>query len=246
MINQPGVHDQLAEALACPDLGVGLHLVFTSGQPLLPRETVCSLVDERGKFLDQHTMWAQLEAISPDQLCAELHAQIERFVALAGHLPDHIDCHHFVHLYPLFFQIYADLAAELHLPLRVPFPPETSFREAVGVLSFLEGFPRDLVRGMIVTDSALLQARHLAYPTCFVSSFFGWDALKLDCLLSLLVGLPEGVSELMCHPGHADPPLASSGYRRERLAELQLLTHPAVQERVAELGIELVTFGVLS
>jgi predicted glycoside hydrolase/deacetylase ChbG (UPF0249 family) len=245
MINQPGAETALIEALACPGLGVGLHLVFTAGQPLLPRQTVPSLVDDQGRLLDQHTMWAQLEAISLDHLRAELHAQLEQFIALAGHLPDHLDCHHFVHLYPPFFQIYADLAAEFRLPLRVPFPPETSFCEAVSALPFLEGFPRDLVRGMIVTNSALLQARHLAYPACFISSFFGWKALRLDSLLSLLATLPEGVSELMCHPGHDDPPLAGSSYRREREAELQLLTHPAVQEQVAELGIELVTFGVL-
>jgi hypothetical protein len=244
MINQPGVETQLAEALACPGLGVGLHLVFTAGRPLLPQEAAPSLVDSEGRFLRQHTLWAQAETVSLDHLCAELHAQMQRFLALTGHLPDHLDCHHFVHLYPPFFQVYADLAAEYCLPLRVPFPPETGFREAAGSLPFLEGFPRDLVRGMIVTGSALLEARHLAHPNCFISSFFGWAALRLDYLLSLLATVPEGISELMCHPGHNDPPLAGSSYRREREAELRLLTHPAIRQRVTELGIELVTFDV--
>ena len=245
MINQPGIGTQLVEALACRGLGVGLHLVFTAGRPLLPQEAVPSLVDASGRFLDQHTLWVQAETVAMDHLRAELHAQIQRFVALAGHLPDHLDCHHFVHLYPPFFQIYADLAAEYRLPLRVPFPPETSFREAAGSLPFLEGFPRDLVRGMVVTNSALLRARHLAHPGCFISSFFGWEALRLDYLLNVLDTLPEGISELMCHPGHADPPLAGSGYRREREAELHLLTHPAVRQRVADSRIELVAFDAL-
>jgi hypothetical protein len=246
MINQPGTEAQLADALARSGLGVGLHLVFTSGQPLLPRDTVRSLVDNAGQFLDHHTMWARAESISLDQLRAELHAQLQRFVDLAGHLPDHLDCHHFVHLYPPFFQIYADVAAEFRLPLRVPFPPETAFAEAASSLPFLEGFPRDLVRSMIVTNSALLRARHLAHPVRFISDFFGWEALRLDVLLSLLGALPVGISELMCHPGYDDPSLTGSSYRRQREAELHLLTHPAVREQVAHLGIELVTFGALA
>jgi len=245
MVNQPGVEEQVAEALACPRLGVGLHLAFTAWRPVLPPEAVPGLVDEHGLFLEQHDVWARAERIPLDQLQAELAAQLDRFVSLAGRLPDHLDCHHFVHLYPPFFQVYADLAAQFHLPLRVPLPPETDFRKAVGTLSFLEGFPRDLVRGMIVTDSALLQARHLVYPDHFVGTFFGRRALRLDKLLRLLESLPEGISELMCHPGYNDPALASSTYRRERELELGLLTHPAVRERLVELGIQLVAFGAL-
>jgi predicted glycoside hydrolase/deacetylase ChbG (UPF0249 family) len=196
-------------------------------------------------FLDQHTLWARAEEIPLDQLQAELAAQVERFAALAGGPPDHLDCHHFVHLYPPFFQVYADLAARFHLPLRVPFPPEADFRQALKTLPFLEGFPRDLVRGMITTNSALIRSRRLAHPDHFVSTFFGQQALTLDNLLALLETLPEVISELMCHPGYDDAALAPSTYRAERETELALLTHPAVRERVRDLGIELVTFGLL-
>jgi predicted glycoside hydrolase/deacetylase ChbG (UPF0249 family) len=50
----------------------------------------------------------------------------------------------------------------------------------------------------------------------------------------------------MCHPGYVDPELATSTYRQERETELAVLTHPDVEERVADLGIELVTFGILT
>ena len=33
MINQPKVEAQLAEALTCPELGIGLHLVFSAWLP---------------------------------------------------------------------------------------------------------------------------------------------------------------------------------------------------------------------
>jgi predicted glycoside hydrolase/deacetylase ChbG (UPF0249 family) len=244
MINQPSAKGQLDEALSCAGLGVGLHLVFSAWRPVLPPETIPSLVDLDGFFLSQHDLWARAEEVSPAHLRAELTAQTERFSAWAGRLPDHLDCHHFVHLYPPFFQVYADLAAELQLPLRVPFPPEVDFQKAAATLPYLEDFPLDLVRGMIVTNSALIESRHLAHPDHFISTFYGIEALTLDHLLRLLHTLPSGVTELMCHPGYVDPALAESTYRQERETELDLLTHPAAYASAAELGIDLVTFGV--
>jgi predicted glycoside hydrolase/deacetylase ChbG (UPF0249 family) len=245
MVNQPGARAQLEEALACPGLGIGLHLVFSAWKPVLPPDTIPGLVDENGHFFDQHTLWARAEDVSVKSLRAELTAQVGRFAAWAGHLPDHLDCHHFVHLYPPFFQVYADLAAQFHLPLRVPFPPETDFRRAVQTLPFLEDFPRDLVRGMIATNSALVRARRLAHPDHFIATFFGREALTLPFLFHLLDTLPQGTSELMCHPGYDDPALSSSSYRTERPVELDLLTQPALQKHVAASGIELITFGAL-
>jgi len=245
MINQPGIREQLAWALEQPGLGLGLHLVFSAWQPVLSPEEVPNLVDGQGAFLDQHTLWAQAAEIPPIELRAEFDAQVQRFATLAGRLPDHLDCHHFVHLYPPFFQAYADLAARLALPLRIPFPLETEFEQALSTLAFLEGFPHDLVQGMIVTDSALVQARHLVHPDRFVGTFFGGETLTLDYLLSLLDALPPGTTELMCHPGYVDEGLASSSYRAEREIELALLTHPAVRQRLDKRDIELTTFGAL-
>jgi predicted glycoside hydrolase/deacetylase ChbG (UPF0249 family) len=242
MINQPGIEDQLIEALACPALGIGLHCVFSAWRPVLSPKAIPSLVDEGGYFLDQHTLWARAEEISPDHLWTELSAQYERFRTIAGQPPDHLDCHHFVHLYPPFFQVYANLAAQCRLPLRVPFPAEADFQRALGSLPFLEGFPHDLVRDMIATNSALLEARRLGHPDHFIGTFFGREALTLAKLLRLIDTLPEGVSELMCHPGYDDPFLAGSTYRQEREVELALLTHPAVGQRIQELDIKLVTY----
>jgi predicted glycoside hydrolase/deacetylase ChbG (UPF0249 family) len=244
MINQPSVRTEFDEALACPDLGVGLHLVFSAWRPILPPAQIPSLVDGDGFFLGQHDLWAQAEVISTRQLRAEFTAQVELFAEWAGSLPDHLDCHQFAHLYPPFFQAYADMAEKYRLPLRVPFPPETDFQRAVSTLPYLEEFPADHVRGMIATNSALLATRNLRYPDHFIGTFFGMEALTLENLTHLLQNLPEGVSELMCHPGYDGPGLAQSTYRRERPVELELLTHPAVLECVAQAGIELVTFGV--
>jgi predicted glycoside hydrolase/deacetylase ChbG (UPF0249 family) len=247
MINLPGVEGQMTEALRCPGLGVGLHLVHTHWRPVLPPELIPDLVDDDGLMLGQHDLWARCQEVSVDQLEAEWTAQVERFVALAGRAPDHLDCHQFAHVYPPFFQVYADLAVRYQLPLRVPFPPETDFSKVIPALApFLEGFPGDIVRGMIVTNSALLNSRGLDHPDLFICTFFGRERVTLDYLLHVLETLPDGTSELMCHPGYNDGPVATSAYTSEREIELAILTDPAIQEQVEAAGIELATFNALT
>ena len=68
--------------------------------------------------------------------------------------------------------------------------------------------------------------------------FYGEPAVGVDRLLEILETLPDGDSELGCHPGYADG--LSSRYTVERELELQTLTDPRVRSRLEELGIELI------
>jgi predicted glycoside hydrolase/deacetylase ChbG (UPF0249 family) len=64
--------------------------------------------------------------------------------------------------------------------------------------------------------------------------------------LALLGHLPDGVSELYCHPATertSSLAAAMPGYRNAD--ELAALTSPQVRRRVAELGIALIGFGDL-
>jgi chitin disaccharide deacetylase len=72
----------------------------------------------------------------------------------------------------------------------------------------------------------------------------GWpvpDAIAVDFLIGLLEGLPEGVTELGCHPGEPDE--LQSTYYTERATEVATLTDPRVRAAVDELGIRLTTFA---
>ena len=51
MMNMPGVEEDLEASLRqCPDMGIGIHLVLTTGEPLAAKEKVLSLIDETGSF----------------------------------------------------------------------------------------------------------------------------------------------------------------------------------------------------
>jgi predicted glycoside hydrolase/deacetylase ChbG (UPF0249 family) len=244
MMNMPNVEDALKLADDCPDLGMGVHLVFTAWRPLLPPAEVPSLVDEAGDFHSQEAILSNLNRIDTDELKTELRTQIESLRA-SGREPDHLDFHHFIHVYPPFFTVYVELAEEYGLPVRLPFPPEEEWDKAAASVSMAQGLPPDLLREIVRQDIGLIQAKGVSHPDHFVQSFSG-ETTTLESLLAILEGLSGGISEMMTHPGFADEVLlARSTYAKERERELELLCIPRIKERIGELGIELVNFNTL-
>ena len=69
------------------------------------------------------------------------------------------------------------------------------------------------------------------------------DHIGVEHLVNLIGSLPEGVTELGCHPG-LDPDL-DSVYRLERLREVETLTDPRILGALAAPGIELTDFREL-
>jgi predicted glycoside hydrolase/deacetylase ChbG (UPF0249 family) len=68
-----------------------------------------------------------------------------------------------------------------------------------------------------------------------------WQALTIDALLALIDELPDGTTELGCHPGFIDD--LDSTYRIEREMETRVLCEPAVRNRLDELGVRLIAHG---
>ena len=69
--------------------------------------------------------------------------------------------------------------------------------------------------------------------------------LSVEAVLQALPAAPEGATELMIHPGYADPEKGGfSGPDRE--AELDVLTDPRLKEGIAKLGFMLASFRDLS
>ncbi len=247
MMNMTGVANDLLKAKEeAPNLGLGVHLTFTAGRPLLPTEWVGSLIDEHGAFLSQDAVIADPTRIDTDELESELKSQIKTFKNAMGRLPDHLDAHHFVHVIPRLFTAYLDLADEFKLPIRIPFPHNEEELAAFEKSSELFGNIRwSTAENLIRADWELL-AIHTIKTTdrCWVS-FHGENA-TIDNLLRLLEELPDGTTELMTHPGLLDDKLkTSSTYNVQREKELAVLTDAEVKARVQDLGIELITFGQL-
>jgi predicted glycoside hydrolase/deacetylase ChbG (UPF0249 family) len=57
----------------------------------------------------------------------------------------------------------------------------------------------------------------------------------------IVEGLPEGVTEVACHPGYADD--VETFYRTERAAEVAALCDPRARAAISAAGVALCSFG---
>lgn len=197
-----------------PEIGIGLHVALTGGRPILPPEAVPGLVDGEGRFPAKPD---GLEGAHPEEVMAEVEAQFERFRALAGRLPTHLDSHHHSHRLPIVCDALVNIAGRYGLPVR-------NASDEVG---------------------ERLRQAGVATSDFFVERFFGSEA-RLEVLLEILGDLAPGVTELMCHPAKVDEALRlDSSYVDERDQELAVLTHPEAIRALREEGILLTHFGEL-
>lgn len=70
------------------------------------------------------------------------------------------------------------------------------------------------------------------------------ELLTVANLKKILASLPNGVTELGCHPGYGED--LESPYRRERAAEIRALCARETRAAVNELGFQLCSFGELA
>jgi predicted glycoside hydrolase/deacetylase ChbG (UPF0249 family) len=148
---------------------------------------------------------------------AALIRQLERFEALRGAPPTHLDSHKHAHAHPEVLAALAEVAAARALPVRaLDAPMRATLRAA----------------GLPVTDAFLGDADRR-------------PAWTLAALLAALEEVEEGWTELMAHPGHA-PSHARTSFGAEREVELAALCAPAARALVARRGITLGSYRDLA
>lgn len=158
-----------------------------------------------------------LDEARPSEIAAEVEAQFARFIEVFGRKPTHLDSHHHSHRRPDVFDAVCGLARREGLPVR----------NAGG--------------GM----GADLRGRGLRTNDFFEEGFFD-DGVSVRRLVEIVEALPDGVTELMCHPAHPDAELtATSSYAKVRVLELAVLCDPEVPAAIRRGGVDLVTFAVL-
>ena len=193
-------------------LGLGLHVNLTLGRPLSGRS---SLTDADGRFVrDARHAAARAAAADVER---ELEAQLDRFAALVGRAPTHLDTHHHVGLHEPVAGIVLAAARRLGLP----------------------------VRSQNAAARARARAAGLRTPDHFFGESGPGAYWTPATTRARLAALPPGLSEFMTHPGWYDADLAGSRYGRQRETELVGLGTPAARAAAAALGIRLCHFGDL-
>jgi len=256
LANGLAFEEAAAAARATPTLAVGVHVNLTEGRPLSNPGHLGALVNGTGEFIGSpEALFFRMVTgrISMDSAEREVRAQIERLQD-AGIQPTHLDGHQHVHMWPPMFALTARLAAEYGLAgirasreRRVDFPGlwrrNARFRSKILIQA---GVGLGLAF-LAVASRAALEAAGVAAP----DYFYGVSAtgyLDRAVLEDVLRDVPDGISELMCHPGYVDAALEKVSTRlvRQREAEFDAVARPQARIRAGELGIELVNYRALA
>lgn len=231
MMNIPTTAKDIAVALEeTPALGLGVHLVLTMGNPICAPETIPSVTDQDGHFFKYTPLVEHLPTLSMEDVKREWRAQIEAFVQAAGRKPTHLDSHHHSSYFsPALFHGMLELAKEYDCAIRFPFTGRISKE--------LETTSKHV--------PLLIQEFNPPRPDGFVVDFYDQGATR-EALLHIINNLPDGTTEVMCHPGYTDHAFASeSVYNNQRDRELEILTDPSIKEAIQANGIQLITFADL-
>jgi hopanoid biosynthesis associated protein HpnK len=238
---------------SAPGLAVGVHLNLSDGTPVADREAVTSLLNNQGRFAEgpEGLMLKRARgALVLDEVEEEWDAQILK-VRDAGVRPTHLDGHKHVHMLPGLFEIALRLAKKHGIEairvsleessLRAALASGSQHRTAVVIKQGVQA------RGLkLLARDAREQAARMGIATAdYFCGIAQTGELTLDGVEQLLKTLPEGTTELICHPGYADEALQESATRLQasRQKELEILTDTRVRNLVASQGIRLIDYG---
>jgi hopanoid biosynthesis associated protein HpnK len=238
------------------NLGIGAHLNLTQGTPVAPLTEIQSLVNPEGRLcLSPYRLWAGMltRKIRISEIETELRAQIDKIIS-AGISPTHLDGHKHVHILPGISELVIRLAQEFGIPaIRTPLDELPSLDQ---LLKTNPSASLSIFKQVLVSRGPRLLAfrlKHKALRGCLRSParFYGLSQtgfLDLWTLQSILRSLPEGTSELMCHPGYCDPALKDARTRllAEREEELEALTSIEIKKLVKYQQIQLATYRDLT
>jgi predicted glycoside hydrolase/deacetylase ChbG (UPF0249 family) len=245
MANGAAFDDAVAIAQAHPGLGVGCHIVLTDGMPLSPPETISTLLGPDGKTFRSSLVDFLLAVIRgkvrEDEILCEATAQIQR-LQNAGITVTHFDTHKHTHILPGVARPLLMAAERAGVrAVRNPFEQPWSLR--IGRSGLMRRLQVEVMAKLRPRFLSLAQIRSGAVVTTDgtigISATGRLDAATLEATLDVL---PDGLWELVCHPGYNDPDLnaITTRLRASRDIEREALlgifgggsAHPSVAELI--------------
>jgi chitin disaccharide deacetylase len=206
---------------------LGWHPCLTLDSPLLPPQSVPTLVDRNGRF---HQLGRFLRRLCQGRLSeleieSELSAQYERFLEMTDLLPRNVNCHHHLHV---FGPVRRALARVLEGQDPLPY-----VRRVIETRATLFGVPGGRIKRMLLAQFGQRQPMDFPGndeligitdpPFVHGSRFFvDWLARSTGAAV-----------ELTCHPGHFDRTLVGrdgtldDGQIHRRAVEYERLSDPS-------------------
>ncbi len=208
MANGDAFDDAVQLAQANPALDVGIHFVLIGGRSLVTGDPFPTDVP------------ALVRAVYAGQLNLydELAAQASKIRA-AGLAPLHADAHKHTHLLAPVCRALCAVAEEYQIPfVRRPADLPLAYRAPL----------KTRLLNLLVRDRAMAMDLSGRRVTNHFAGFSLTGSYNTKDLADLFRQLPDGVTELMTHPGHCTAELqgAPTRLKQSRAAELEALTAP--------------------
>jgi predicted glycoside hydrolase/deacetylase ChbG (UPF0249 family) len=248
LANGPGLKDALAEIRRLGKtrgVSCGIHLNLSEGGPLSGALRLLTGPDGRflGKAATQRLLMRSGDEELEMEVSKETNEQIRR-LREAGLTVNHLDGHQHVHVFPAVVRAAMKAAAHHGIPwIRIPDEPHPPGANGLACAAMDEEIR--LFSGLAGEARGFLESHSLRAP----DRFFGlsWKGRFTETALEAMVRcLPDGLSELMVHPGRimSQPPTGSfhSFSTSEREHELEILLAPGFRAMLAKEDVELTPF----
>jgi len=243
--------DAVARVRENPQMDVGCHLVLIGGKSVTPADEIPSLVNKIGDL--PRTLFELVGRLSSgliqsEDIEREFRSQVERVIE-AGITPSHLDSHKHTHAHPIVMEAMFRVAREFGIKrVRKPFEDSqiaSKVPEASGALT-----QRFLVSVAGMAAPAFRRGLK-SYGLRAPEHFFGVTLTGHMCpaaLRRLIEQLPQGTSEIMCHPGICDAELEGSSTRlkQHRQVELDALLNAEVGAAIEASGVQLIPYRDLN
>jgi chitin disaccharide deacetylase len=220
----------------------GLHLNLSQGKALSPDARL--LVGPDGCFLGKESARRLFSGRTDTALELEIRSEIEsQFAALAeaGIVIDHLDGHQHAHVFPLVVRAVLEIT-RAHAIRWIRIPEETECHPDNYSAAMAE--EARIFNRYASAARPRLQEFRLCAPEHFRGLYMKGN-LPASSWVDFLESLPDGLTELMVHPGHAAAISAgpfSQFSTPDRELELQALIDGRFQQAFSKTGVRLTTF----
>jgi hopanoid biosynthesis associated protein HpnK len=243
MVSGTAFEEAVALAKARPTLAVGLHLVLTHGQAVLPPEQIPHLVNAQGFFADYSWLgwYYQFNSAARRELQLEIRAQLEKFCQTGLPL-SHVDGHLHLHLHPVVLRHLVKLKDEFNIQfMRLIF-------EEVNVALAID--PSDRFAKVLwsaIFGGLSYYGRHLMTANGIQSvdrvyGFLQSGRVTEDYLLQLIPKIQANRVEIYSHPAKSILGEPSNSPWGLGLAELEALLSDRVREQLIQNGFTLTNY----
>ena len=232
MANGDAFDDAVRLARETPTLDIGCHLVLIGGRSLAGRQAATGV-----RAATAGGAGAARDPAIRGTARRRFGASWRR---ASG--PRHLDTHKHTHLAPPVLDAVARLAEEFGIRwVRRPFDfPLNALR---GAVPRMKRWTSDAL-GLMRRRFHRVLARHGCRTTDHFAGFQITGRFRTEELVALMGVIPEGSTELMCHPGHCGDALrdARTRLKESRVQELEAWWRRRRGQRLQRHGIELVNY----